>query len=403
MKGHIYILISHWTVLVMMANAKSDQIFEEQMMEPTDRVKWVDPLDMAYEESSDENSKDEIEHLLSECTTKLIDCQDSLKQVNSPEDIFFSRHAKLVFNQIEPFSQSDNGVHIKFEIRLSEKQLNLLREYSENEVVPMVDIDEILSTYIVGVEQFDKESWMNTIQPLVNYFNDPMVAVIFFVILLHILLAVMKFFTLWKLLVILMVVSVMWHWIRLYKIQWASRHAILLSSGSIPPECDPQNMSWTQSLSYTLGSFFTTVDRCQEYHEALMVDPLFEVNPLTAAVDLATNLLLHPLSRFGGESGAMFSSLLAPVPLFWKAPVLLSFLMLLVLLMLLLAGYRVRLPMLFGVLEPSHPNQKNIQEELKEIKKTLQDLKEGKNTKDDVKKFLRLTCGYCHQDNNQIR
>ena len=31
--------------------------------------------------------------------------------------------------------------------------------------------------------------------------------------------------------------------------------------------------------------------------QAIMVDPVYEVNPLTALVDLLTKLLLHPLSR----------------------------------------------------------------------------------------------------------
>ena len=31
--------------------------------------------------------------------------------------------------------------------------------------------------------------------------------------------------------------------------------------------------------------------------QAILVDPIYEVNPLTALVDLATKLLLHPLSR----------------------------------------------------------------------------------------------------------
>ena len=34
------------------------------------------------------------------------------------------------------------------------------------------------------------------------------------------------------------------------------------------------------------------------FAQAIMVDPVYEVNPLTALVDLLTKLILHPLSRW---------------------------------------------------------------------------------------------------------
>ena len=56
-------------------------------------------------------------------------------------------------------------------------------------------------------------------------------------------------------------------------------------------------MTWLQSLQFTARSALTREDRCGRYHEAIMVDPLYEVNPLTALVDLTSNLLLVPLSK----------------------------------------------------------------------------------------------------------
>ena len=32
--------------------------------------------------------------------------------------------------------------------------------------------------------------------------------------------------------------------------------------------------------------------------QAMLVDPIYEVNPATALVDLVTKLILHPLSRY---------------------------------------------------------------------------------------------------------
>ena len=57
--------------------------------------------------------------------------------------------------------------------------------------------------------------------------------------------------------------------------------------------------------------------------------------------------------RLGAETGAMFSSLLSNVPLFWQLPVLVVFVLMLMFLMVLVAGYRVRLPMFLGTIEPA--------------------------------------------------
>ena len=49
----------------------------------------------------------------------------------------------------------------------------------------------------------------------------------------------------------------------------------------------------------------------------------------------------------------MFSSLLSNVPRFWQVPVLVVFVLMLMFLMVLVAGYRVRLPMFLGTIEPA--------------------------------------------------
>ena len=157
----------------------------------------------------------------------------------------------------------------------------------------------------------------------------------------------------------------------MYKKSWAAKHATLMSSGTVPPECHPQQMSWLQSLQYTARHAMSGTDRCGEYHEAIMVDPLYEVNPLTAAVDLLTNLLLHPMSALGGQVGKMFAGLLENVPFFWRVPVLLLFTMMLMFGMVMVAGYRIRLPMWLGAIEPARGNQDNVAVELEAIRLAL--------------------------------
>jgi len=108
-----------------------------------------------------------------------------------------------------------------------------------------------------------------------------------------------------------------------------------------------------QTIQSSARSVFSSVDPCEEYHKTIMVDPVYEVNPLTALVDLLTKLILHPLSSLGTEVGLMFSGLLSSVPLFWKVPVLLVFVILLMFILILVAGYRVRLPFFLGDISPA--------------------------------------------------
>jgi len=65
----------------------------------------------------------------------------------------------------------------------------------------------------------------------------------------------------------------------------------------------------------------------------------------------------------------MFTGLLGSVPFFWKIPVLLVFVVLLMFIMILIAGYRVRLPMFLGEIGPANLSSDiHLHQALEEIK-----------------------------------
>merc|ERR1712106_638762 len=147
-----------------------------------------------------------------------------------------------------------------------------------------------------------------------------------------------------------------------------------MQSVTIPPECRPQEMTWLQTIQSSASALVSSVDKCEEYHKAILVDPIYEVNPLTALVDLVTKLLLHPLSSLGKEVGSMFTSLLGEVPLLWKVPVLLVFVVLLMFVMILFAGYEVRLPLFLGKIGPANSAGKEnaaLQQQISELKNMI--------------------------------
>jgi len=164
-----------------------------------------------------------------------------------------------------------------------------------------------------------------------------------------------------------------WHWFRMYKAAWALKHSKLLQSTNVPPECRPEEMTWLQTFETSGRSMFTSVDRCDEYHKAIHVDPIYEVNPLMAVVDLLTNLFFHPLASLGPSIGAMFSGLLEAVPTVWKVPVLILFVLLIMFVMILMSGYQIRLPLFLGEIgpAPANPSVSGASKEIQELKELL--------------------------------
>merc|ERR1712142_1147417 len=81
--------------------------------------------------------------------------------------------------------------------------------------------------------------------------------------------------------------------------------------------------------------------------------------------------------RLGREVGLMFAGLLQEVPFFWALPILAGFLLLIMFIMILTAGYRVRLPLFLGEIGPAAQEKNNsainvaLEQEIKDLKKML--------------------------------
>lgn len=56
--------------------------------------------------------------------------------------------------------------------------------------------------------------------------------------------------------------------------------------------------------------FFKKTDPCEEYHKALLIDPSYEVNPLTALFDLLITVVFRPLGYVGEKVGSFFNNVL---------------------------------------------------------------------------------------------
>jgi hypothetical protein len=149
---------------------------------------------------------------------------------------------------------------------------------------------------------------------------------------------------LWQSLPLLLALSYLWHWGHLYKKAMLKKQMALLKSPTIPRECFTQK-SWTDY-------FWASNHNCAEYHEALMVDPLWEVTPTMAVAETLTLLVVQPLEHLGTHLGKFFSSLLASQSWLASIPVLAFVCLVTLVLLVMLFGYKIKLPWFLGSIEP---------------------------------------------------
>jgi len=369
--------------------------FERMMAEPKDRTGWVDPLDMGMYDSKQDNCPELVDRL-ARCEKDLVVSQRNMEkmaqnilnsntttvkptveskpvQVKAASEIFLKRHVSQLISRLG--LRPSSVAHLKVEIFLTPFEVQTLQNFvSSHSTVHAVDVDHILSSFIKSYDTFETSPWLDVLKENLASLKDPLLVLCMSLALVYVTLTVFRRLAPFKVFLMILLVSVTWHWVHMYKATWATKHSKLMQSVEIPPECRPQDMTWLQTIQASASALVSSVDRCEEYHKAILVDPIYEVNPLTALVDLATKLLLHPLSSLGKEVGSMFTGLLGEVPLLWKVPVLLVFVILLMFVMILFAGYEVRLPLFLGKIGPANVPSKDslaLEKQITELKSMI--------------------------------
>ena len=106
-----------------------------------------------------------------------------------------------------------------------------------------------------------------------------------------------------------------------------------------------------------------------------MIDPLLEVTPTMALAETFTAFVVQPMEHLGRHIGKFFNALLQETS--WlSSPVILSFVFIAILLcMVMLFGYRFRLPFFLGSFEPRNNMSDSFAIERKEQQKMIVELK----------------------------
>jgi len=236
------------------------------------------------------------------------------------EEVFTLRHARRILKLLgldDADIDADAGNNVRrydVKIELSDAQIKKLQLFSDLQMQKKMsakerigilhDVDAILESFIVDVSpewDFDfTEDYTAKLKYYLPSSHDLFWAILLgggvaFAYLLWVGLPV------WKWFLLLIIVSSLWHWGHMYKKATLKKHMTLVASAHIPEECFKQ--SWTDLI-------FGASKKCSDYHDALLVDPLWEVTPTMAVAETLTLLIVQPMEHVGLHLGKFFNSLL---------------------------------------------------------------------------------------------
>lgn len=264
------------------------------------------------------------------------------------DSIYISRWLKKLISKIETetYEELPGGVlfpmdSVKFEV---------LKELSTAKSFEISHLDELMCAIIDGSNLVHKKASDWTVY--MDCARDLMWPFILAVIMASCIYTLYQgvvyhpFFTFFTFLIIL---SVFWHWMHLYKQKRAFKHAELASI-NLPAQCRKHDFGVMEHIQEYIKSFFIT-NECAKYYEALMVDPFWEVSFTVAASEALASMLVQPLSSGSRVVNLALRQLFEGLSIFIVVPVM----MFMFLLLIMMCNYTLRLPFFMGALEPHIP------------------------------------------------
>ena len=148
---------------------------------------------------------------------------------------------------------------------------------------------------------------------------------------------------------LVLISSFVWQWIQLYQKALAARQMTLSKT---PNECvymkNEDQLTITSVFTSFIKSFTSLDKKCEDYYRALMVDPIFEINPLVAISSTLSEALFAPISIFGDQLGKGLSNFYVYFNFYEKFFITSLLTIIMGFALILYMGYSIRLPFLLG-------------------------------------------------------
>ena len=174
-----FLLLLVLSVIVVGGMADDMDDFERMMQEPRDRSNWIDPHDMGMLDSRPGSGTCQaVEEKQKQCERDLAKCKNNLKipkemteencsklqdlneKTPVEPDVFLRRFTRHLVNKLQ--LNPDEDAHLKVEIVLDKfKILTLLNFLSPQSNTNQVDVDEILTSFIKGVDSYETSPFVD--------------------------------------------------------------------------------------------------------------------------------------------------------------------------------------------------------------------------------------------------
>ena len=320
---------------------------------------WIDPHDMGFSDTGTPNSN--------ALQKKNVSNESSLAK-QSHYDPFLKRHIQRIIHKLN-IKDDTKQVNADIHITLSTYDIQSLKNFvqldpstaSHSERMKILhSLESTLETMLEYVENFENDHHVRSnsavvylsaaISWLETHFD--MIPLVIAMILTF---CLWRGFPMWKLTISILVISCGWEWSLMYKKVLAKKFEMMIrDGGDIPSHCSPDKKSFLHRL---LPSVFSDSKDCIRFQEALTVNAYLEVNPAMAVVETFSKLMLQPLGHLGEKLGLFFSEVLSANSYLASPAVAILSVCLLIVIIVILGGYKIRLPFFLGSIEPQQRSE----------------------------------------------
>ncbi|KAL5020919.1 hypothetical protein ScPMuIL_000074 [Solemya velum] len=293
------------------------------------------------------------------------------------------RFVKFLLNKLESKMPSDGGVgEFNMWLKLKSHHIEILRKFTEDKA-SIQEAHEVLTGMVTGVSVETKghvvksTMWLEdkigiTIDKLVHILA--LLALATFIVTLEVRLNISWRQRILKLFLLTFVISCPWTWYELYKAAEIQQQSIAIKN--VPKECleAGENAGIWELTSNMLGYYFSfKEDRCKDYYEHMLMDPLWKVPPTKAVAITFVRFFVSPLRDVGAAISEFLRALLKDLPVTYVPVALMGVSMFLCLLLFMGFGYRIRTFVLS--IEPS--NNESNKQQIEDIRNANRQLMDG--------------------------
>lgn len=354
-----------------------------EFFESCDKKDVVDPFDMFGEEIEEnhKNAKNKIltktihqeskqvtsalisksdENVTSCSCEELSYCQKNLKEkIKRTSDcendfLYLKRTIKKMVNKYGSLGiDKSDTTFIKITIRNSD--IDIMNSFNVKPCDRIQELDGILSEMINSAEiynplndkNYDKILFLESEYIIISIAVFIQITILWYISLhfpIRKIVSVISMF--------LFIINVAWHWIYLVKKEYSNLYAEL-DKTNLPLSCHPEQLSWGNFIRLWFSNDFSFDKQCKKYFENIHISPMLKITPMMAVSETVSQLILHPFQILGENIGLFYQKLFSQLSWYLKLPVGIFIVLFMFMLLIMLFGYRIRLPFFLGSIEPA--------------------------------------------------